>query len=125
LINGIVSGYNALKNTLSNITSLIPDWKGPMEKDKKLLEPTGEAIMGGLNTGIENGIPDLHDTLNTVTNNIGITPGRGGEGGIVVNMTFSGATPSESDALTLGQAAGRGIQQTLNQRAVRTAVRTI
>lgn len=126
LINGIVSGYNALKATLGNVTALIPDWKGPMEKDKKLLEPTGEAIMGGLTTGIRNGESDLQDTLSDVTNNIGITPGRSGsEGGIVVNMTFSGATPSESDALTLGQAAGRGIQQTLNQRAVRTAVRTI
>jgi phage-related protein len=126
LINGITSAFGSLRAVLNNVTSLIPSWKGPMEKDKKLLEPTGEAIMGGLSTGIKNGEPNLQDTLSDVTNNIGITPGRSsGEGGIVVNMTFSGATPSESDALTLGQAAGRGIQQTLNQRAVRTAVRTI
>lgn len=129
VINGLMQGIrNALPDLtglLNWVTSMIPSWKGPMEKDLHLLEPTGEAIMQGLTTGIEKGEDGLEDTLDTVTNNIGIQAPRGGDGGgITVNMNFNGATPSENDALVLGRAAGRGIQEQMNRRAVRTAVRT-
>lgn len=123
LINGIEAQFGDLRNALNFVTNMIPNWKGPADKDKKLLEPTGEMIMGGLEAGIKKGEPSLEDTLGTVTQNIGFTVGDGG-GPVQVNMNFYGATPSEDDAKRLGEAAGRGIQNTLNKRAVRTAVRT-
>lgn len=36
-----------VKPLLSKITDLIPDWKGPIEKDRNLLAPAGAAIMEG------------------------------------------------------------------------------
>lgn len=67
LIDGVESKIEALKETFKGITGLIPDWKGPESKDKKLLTPAGEAIMGGLIGGIESGQPQLRDTLHGVT----------------------------------------------------------
>lgn len=47
-----------VKPLLSRITDLIPDWKGPIEKDRKLLAPAGAAIMEGF-------ADSLDDSFNT------------------------------------------------------------
>jgi hypothetical protein len=67
LIDGIASKIKDLKNLLSSVTGLIPDWKGPMEKDKKLLVPTGKAIMGGLQSGMESQLSSLQKSLGGLT----------------------------------------------------------
>jgi phage-related protein len=71
LINGLINGVRAaigqLQNILGGITSMIPDWKGPMEKDRRLLEPTGKAIMGSLIRGIKGQIGSLAGMLGGVT----------------------------------------------------------
>lgn len=77
LINGINSAIGGLRNLLGKVTSWIPDWKGPPEKDAKLLVPAGKAIMGGLVGSISGEIPALKSTLGTVTDTIGVHPGVG------------------------------------------------
>jgi hypothetical protein len=67
LKRGIEGGIQAVKNTLSKVTGLIPDWKGPMDVDKRLLAPSGAAIMGGLERGITSQLPSLRSTLAGVT----------------------------------------------------------
>jgi hypothetical protein len=78
LINGITNKFSALKDKLNFVTKLIPDWKGPEDKDRKLLQPAGQAVMEGLVIGIASRISSLRDVLSDVTvtvANMGNQPG--------------------------------------------------
>lgn len=70
LINGVKSQIGNLKSQFSNITGMIPDWKGPMSLDLRLLTPSGAALMSGLMTGIDGQLPALHTQLTGVTSSI-------------------------------------------------------
>lgn len=56
IMRGLISGISSLISTLTSklnfITSLIPEEKGPLNKDKVLLENSGKVIMEGLIRGI-------------------------------------------------------------------------
>lgn len=67
LINGIGAMVGALTSKLHSITNLIPKHKGPLDKDRKLLEPAGRAIMDGLIGGIEGRKVTLKKALAKVT----------------------------------------------------------
>ena len=75
LIGGIVSKAGDLVSTLSWVTSLIPENKGPIEKDRKLLTPAGIAIVQGLIKGIESEetalIRTLHDLSDSIVDTLG------------------------------------------------------
>lgn len=70
LIDGIWDKVNDLKGVLSKVTDLIPDWKGPLDKDKILLKPAGEALMEGLVKGIDKGKVKLQTVLGKLTDYI-------------------------------------------------------
>ena len=53
LINGVNDMIGSLQSTLSHITSMIPDLKGPLTKDRKLLTPNGRAIIESLIRGMD------------------------------------------------------------------------
>jgi hypothetical protein len=72
VIGGLVSGIehaaeSTLKDALHKVTSLIPDWKGPADKDAVLLYPAGQSIIDGLGYGIMSRMPQLQSQLATVT----------------------------------------------------------
>lgn len=71
LVNGIKNAIPGLNSILSSVTSKIPDWKGPLDEDRKLLEPAGKAILGSLVTGLRRGIPELRSELGAVTGLLG------------------------------------------------------
>ncbi|MEV4414018.1 hypothetical protein [Catellatospora sp. NPDC049609] len=77
LINGISAMIGKLKDKLSSVTNLIPDWKGPAERDRKLLTPSGRLIMDGLMSGIARELPALQAQLAGITTDIssGFTEG--------------------------------------------------
>jgi hypothetical protein len=77
LIDGVVSMIGSLRSKFSEITSMIPDWKGPMTVDLKLLAPSGEALMTGLMSGIDDQVPVLERQLTGIT---GAIPGNVGAG---------------------------------------------
>lgn len=70
LIRGITDKISDLKNKLAEVTDIIPDWKGPEERDRVLLKPAGQAIMGGLVSGIEDSRGLLQRALAGVTDDI-------------------------------------------------------
>lgn len=70
LISGISSMIGSLKSKLGSITSMIPDWKGPMTVDMKLLTPSGEAILDGFMKGIDRKEPALRKQLGKLTTGI-------------------------------------------------------
>lgn len=68
LNDGIVSIWNnTIIPNLQTITANIPNWKGPLDKDRHLLEDNGKAIMDGLMSGIESGARKVHDVLYDLT----------------------------------------------------------
>lgn len=122
IINGLVNGIktaanSALKSTLTWVTSMIPSWKGPPERDADLLRPAGALMMGGLADEVMRQTPALQASLGSVTDTIGGTRlgGAGGFGGgqsIVVNV--SAGSVGDEDHLVrtitdaLGKAGARG-----------------
>jgi len=67
LLKGIKNGFKKVKNKLKELTSFLPDWKGPMELDMRLLTPSGEAIMDGLVKGFQKKIPAVRKSLSGLT----------------------------------------------------------
>jgi hypothetical protein len=70
LIDGIMAKVEYLKEKLQSVTKLIPDWKGPLDKDKILLKPAGEALIEGLISGIEKKKSKLQTVLEKITAHI-------------------------------------------------------
>lgn len=79
LIEGIKSKAGLLKDVLDWVSSKIPDWKGPLDRDQRLLVPAGVAIIGGLMGGIRSQLPGLRSLLGDVTSmagGVGTAAGR-------------------------------------------------
>ncbi|MGW9299427.1 hypothetical protein ACWHA3_01190 [Streptomyces cyaneofuscatus] len=70
LISGISSKIGAVRSKLSELTSMIPEWKGPRRKDATLLTPAGRLIIQGLIKGITATTPALRSSLKAVTNDL-------------------------------------------------------
>lgn len=113
LIDGITAMFRKLKDKLSVVTRLIPDWKGPRSKDAQLLRPAGETIMDGLITGIERRHARLRASLAAVSGIIagGVNPDpfstlRGSSpslataagGATIFHVTINGATDPDGTA---------------------------
>ncbi|MEU6295003.1 phage tail tape measure protein [Streptomyces erythrochromogenes] len=84
LIDGVTGMIGSLQRRFSTITNMIPDWKGPMSLDMRLLTPSGEALMSGLMDGVEDRLPALRRTLQGVTSeipqNVNVGVGAAGQG---------------------------------------------
>ncbi|MGW2985465.1 phage tail tape measure protein [Streptomyces goshikiensis] len=101
LIDGVTGMIGSLRSRFSSITNMIPDWKGPMSLDMRLLTPSGEAVMNGFMDGVENSVPALRRTLQGVTSdiphnvNVGVSRASGGPREIVnrlvIDSTAEGA----------------------------------
>jgi hypothetical protein len=92
LIQGLMDGINAmlgpLESLLATITSMIPDIKGPPERDAKLLFPAGRLIMGGLSRGLEDGWQDVSRQLSGYVPTVSGV----GDGSFAANGTGAGQT---------------------------------
>lgn len=72
LIDGIKSKIGSVKSTLSGLTSMLPDWKGPAEVDGRILRPAGRLLLQGFQRGITDETPALQQQLGALT---GALPG--------------------------------------------------
>jgi len=92
LVKGIISKIPGLQETLSTITKMIPEWKGPESVDKTLLTPAGRAIMQSLVAGLDDGTGTLQSRLSGITRMIGgLQPSMNG-------ISFSNGTAPRSAA---------------------------
>ncbi|MGW2580841.1 phage tail tape measure protein [Streptomyces virginiae] len=101
LIDGVTGMIGSLQRRFSTITNMIPDWKGPMSLDMRLLTPSGEALMTGLMDGVEDGLPDLRRSLQGVTSeiphnvNVGVSgAGGGGRQEVVARLVIDSTVDS-------------------------------
>lgn len=131
LISGIQGAIGRLKSMLNGVTRLIPDWKGPLSTDLKLLQPSGEALMAGLMDGIDSKARDLFQQLRDITSGVGSiggTPalvgasigGGGGGGGVnrstimnVGGVQINVAANDNRDPRIIGEQVADGLIQRL------------
>ena len=79
LLKGLRDGIQYAWDTyvaplLSKVTDMIPDWKGPIERDRTLLAPAGTAIMQGLADSMDDGFnSSVRRSLTRATDAIGAT----------------------------------------------------
>ncbi|RMB85625.1 hypothetical protein [Streptomyces shenzhenensis] len=66
-IAGIVSKIPSVQSVLNGITSRLPDWKGPKQKDAKILTPAGRALIEGFIKGIDGTTSQLKSKLAQIT----------------------------------------------------------
>ncbi|OKL49294.1 phage tail protein [Boudabousia marimammalium] len=69
-INGIKNMFGYVRSTLGKLTDMLPSWKGPADKDKRLLTPAGEMIMKSLVAGFTKTSPQVKQALNRLTQDI-------------------------------------------------------
>jgi len=128
LIKGVKDHLPDLKGALGWISDHLPDWKGPYERDRKILEPSGRAVMSGFITGINSGASDLKDVLVALTQSVASGRYAGSQsvnfGRHAIQINFLGL-PTEAQALQTGMAVGAGINHELDQRSVALAVRSM
>jgi phage-related protein len=134
LIQGLIRGINqaipGLRSALNFITNMLPDWKGPEDKDKKILQPAGEAVMQGFGQGIAQGAKDVQAMLGDFTAGLGgIGLNQNSThilfGANALQVNFRGALPTQDEATATGTAVGAGISSQLAARNTRLAVRTL
>lgn len=73
LLNGIQEKFGAVQDKLTDLTNMLPDWKGPEETDKRILKPAGRFVIGGFIEGLESMIPQVERTLSGLTSDIGLS----------------------------------------------------
>lgn len=69
-INGISSMFSSVKSKLGSLTSMLPDWKGPVTLDRKILTPNGQTVISGFMAGIERKVPALRKQLQGITSDL-------------------------------------------------------
>lgn len=107
LVNGIKGALGWLTDTLNGITNLIPEVKGPPEKDKVLLTDNGKLIMQSLINGLRAEKGNLIDELGGLNTTIpatlqqdiyaGSAAGAGGGANITLNVTWN-AAPGDTNS---------------------------
>ena len=117
LIGGIQAGFQRVRNTLSSLTNLLPSWKGPETKDKKLLTPAGGLIIDGLIAGFEGRYGAARDSLSGFTDSMSGLAGPAGSRGYggaagAVNVYISGVVGDEHVVV-------RKIQEAFNRADLR------
>lgn len=92
LIRGITSQFRWLQDTLRWVTNRIPDWKGPLDDDRRLLRPAGQAVLEGFRRGILDEVPAVERTLRGVTGDIAghMPAGSAGAAGATVTIDATG-----------------------------------
>jgi tape measure domain-containing protein len=70
LLDGLRSVVGNVTSFFTDLTSKIPDWKGPAATDKTLLTPAGQMIMGSLIGGLKTGEGPVKGYLTAFTSSI-------------------------------------------------------
>lgn len=95
LLNGLLSIWHNITGFIGGIGSWIASHKGPLDADAVLLYPHGQAIMKGLQSGLQAGIPPILKTLTGLSTSM-----KGALGG--GSLSLAGATHLGSSSALAG-----------------------
>lgn len=70
LIQGIKGAFGKVRDTLSSLTSMLPDWKGPAERDAVILKDAGKLVIGGFIDGMESQYGQVRKSLSSLTDEV-------------------------------------------------------
>lgn len=115
-IDGIREKFETVRSTLSSLTSMLPDWKGPAVRDAVLLHSAGELVIAGFVDGMESRYGRVHSSLEGLSRDI--AGSRFGSPGAAL-ATAGGGTQSLSaparldprDIDLLAERIGRGVER--------------
>lgn len=93
LWDGLKAVFGKVGGWFKSIGGWFKSWKGPIEKDRKLLIPEGQAVMQGLAKGLESGIPQVKQLLTGLTGDLTVNPAA------IVGAGAGGIGPSRDTAL--------------------------
>jgi hypothetical protein len=117
LIDGIRAKFGEVRSLLANLTGMLPQWKGPVSVDAKLLTNNGRLIIGSLVDGFRQEEPDVRSYLNDLTGFIG---GFGPSAGSLAAPTPRGSGREvlviRSDGSPVGDLLVTLLQPTINAR---------
>lgn len=108
LISGIQAGFGRVKSLLGSLTSLLPDWKGPAQVDKKILYNAGQLTMKGYEAGLEDRFSSVRKTLGGLTSDIPNVVARGGDGASAANPSGRSTTLTIMPGAIVIQGGGAG-----------------
>jgi phage-related protein len=93
-LDGINEKFASVKATLSNLTSLLPDWKGPASRDRTILRRPGQLIMAGFVDALRDAYGDVQQAMAGVTATVetGLNPTLATLGSPVSSTRYQGAT---------------------------------
>lgn len=100
LISGLTSRLGEVEHLAGSIAGKIASLKGPIEYDRTLLVPHGQAIIEGLRSGMESGLPGLYGSVSGIAPSIGASlggagGGSGGGGNLTINVAGSILTENQ------------------------------
>ena len=72
-VDGIYSAFDKVKSTLNELTSFLPDWKGPVDVDRVILRDAGKLVIGGFIDGMESQYVQVEQSLGNLTKQFGNT----------------------------------------------------
>ncbi len=121
-IGGITDGFNKVRDTLSRLTGMLPDWKGPAARDAKILFGSGRLVMDGFEAGLSSRYGSVRTSLGNFTDTLALSSAGGGGaygGGLgrtVIVQVHAGAVGNEEflartvrEVVARGDARGYGI----------------
>jgi phage-related protein len=76
LIDGVLDMFGPVRGAFSQLTNLIPSWKGPESRDRRLLRGPARAIIGGFAEDLRSAFPAVAGAMADLTGSIGGTSGR-------------------------------------------------
>ena len=102
-LNGITSAFGKVKDKLTSLTNLLPDWKGPAEKDAVILRGAGKLVIGGFINGLESQYGNVQKSLGGLTDNL--SSGFSGELAIAGSSTGGSGTTNLNITVNAGAGA--------------------
>lgn len=101
-LDGLQNGYQKVKDSLSRLTNMLPDWKGPASKDRNILRRSGRLVIGGFQSSLEDGYANVRQSLTGFTDSLGADARINGT--VAVGGSAAGAQPAVLELRSSGSA---------------------
>lgn len=115
-IQGIKNSFNAVKNTLGDLTSKLTSWKGPADRDATLLTGAGQLVIEGFIHGLESRYARVRASLQGLTGMVADTsmPDIGLPGAVAYRGANGAHITINMQTLTPTLEAGKNIAAALD-----------